>query len=476
MSTNLGIRVRFAPSPTGHLHVGSVRSALFNWLFARHNNGTYVVRIEDTDIERSKKEYVDSITQSLAWLSLESDEPLVFQSESIKEHKKIIQDLLDKKKAYPCFCQPKSAEQKVVELSAGTTSRYDGTCRDKDFSSQDLSRPHAIRFKVSRDKESLTFSDIIRGDITVPVDQIDDFVIMRRDGMPTYNFVVVIDDIAMNISHIIRGEDHISNTPKQIMIYQALGSEVPVFVHIPLILGPSGNRLSKRDAAVSVEEYRKNGFLADALFNYLVRLGWSHGDQEIFSREELIKLFTLKNVGKKGSIFDIKKLEWLNGFYIRKLSPLQVLDAVGVMSKEIKTHLEKVWDKKALKELIAQYKERAATLKEMAEAISAFACDPKVLDIELCKKWLTSKTADILSDFVNKAKTLKQFDHDTLLTLAREVCSSHDSKLVHCAQPLRLSLTGSVQSPGIFELVAILGIEKSTRRIERLLDILESKE
>jgi glutamyl-tRNA synthetase len=474
MNKKKEVRVRFAPSPTGHLHVGSVRSALFNWLFARHNNGCYVVRIEDTDVERSKKEYVDSISNSLKWLGLESDESALFQSDRIKEHKKTIHDLLDKKRVYPCFCEPKSAETKVVEHSVGSVSSYDGTCRDKAYSTEDLSRPHAIRFKVPRDKESLTFSDEIRGDITIPLDSVDDFVIARRDGTPTYNLVVVIDDIFMNISHVIRGEDHISNTPKQILLYQALESSIPIFAHIPLILGPSGNRLSKRDAAVSVEEYRKAGFLADALFNYLVRLGWSHGDQEVFSREELIEFFTLDNVGKKGSIFDIKKLEWLNGFYIRKLSFQDVIDAVGVMSPETKTQLEKAWKNDQLKELIAQYKERAVNLKDMSEAIVSFSKDPEELNLDLCKKWLKPQTPDVLLAFATKIKDLKDINHDTLLELARSVCDAHEVKLVALAQPIRLALTGSVQSPGIFELVSILGIEKSIRRIERLLDILNS--
>jgi len=279
----------------------------------------------------------------------------------------------------------------------------------------------------------------------------------------------------MKISHVIRGEDHISNTPKQILLYEALGEKTPVFAHIPLILGPSGNRLSKRDAAVSVEEYRKEGFLADALFNYLVRLGWSHGDQEVFSREELIEFFSLDHVGKKGSIFDIKKLQWLNGFYIRKHSPEEILKLVGVMSPDAQSQLEKAWKDDQLIELIEQYKERAVNLKEMSEAILAFAHDPEKLDLELCKKWLKPQTPDVLADFVSKLKDLKDVNHDTLLELARSVCEAHEVKLVCLAQPLRLALTGSTQSPGIFELIAILGVEKSVQRVEKLRSLLANE-
>ena len=279
---NKEIRVRFAPSPTGHLHVGSVRVAMFNWLFARHNGGKYLMRVEDTDVARSTKEFLDSQLSSLKWLDLLPDEQIVYQMSRIEEHKKVVENLLQKKLAYPCFCKQVDLQTKRdVAMQLGKKSGYDRTCRNKEYTQEDLKKPHAIRFAIPDDVKFIEFKDLIRGKVRVETEQLDDFVIMRsacpeeqhaasRRGVPTYNFVVVIDDIFQKVSHVIRGEDHISNTPKQILIYNALNATPPVFAHLPLILGPAGNRLSKRDAAVSVQDYRQQGFLNDALFNYLV--------------------------------------------------------------------------------------------------------------------------------------------------------------------------------------------------------------
>ena len=475
LKTNLSneVRVRFAPSPTGHLHIGSVRTAMFNWLYARHTGGKYLVRVEDTDLQRSKKEYLDSQLDSLKWLNLLSDEPIVYQMTRVGEHRKIIKELLDKGLAYPCFCDPVSLQDRQVELSSsGKRGGYDGTCRDKAYSEQDLQKPHAIRFKIPKDLKTIEFDDAIRGKIKVDIDQLDDFVIMRQDGTPTYNFVVVVDDIFMKISHVIRGEDHISNTPKQILIYNALGVQAPVFAHLPLILGQSGNRLSKRDAAISVQEYKDKGFLADALFNYLVRLGWSHGDQEIFTKEEIIEFFELKNVGKKGAIFDPKKLEWLNGVYLRNLDLDKFFKAIDEIDSNLSKELQKLWTGEQLKELFEQYKQRAVFVLDIAQDMISLAHNPKSLNLDLIAKWKTDKTKDLLKEFAQELLKLKTLNHETLVAMSKDLCKKFDSKLVALAQPLRLALTGKIVSPGVFELIGLIGKEKSIERINFLVECL----
>ena len=313
---NKAVRVRFAPSPTGHLHIGGLRTALFNWLFAKHCGGTFLLRIEDTDLERSKDEYTQAIYQAFAWVGITSDEQPLIQSQRFSIYKEVAEDLISQEKAYRCACTPEQVEARARQ--AGVTGEYhggyDGYCRFKEIEETEKT---AIRFVIPESTQTFSWHDAIRGVISFDRSQLDDFVIVRSDGTPTYNFCVVIDDHASAITHVIRGEDHISNTPKQIALYQELGYEVPVFAHIPMILGSDGNKLSKRDGAVDVVAYRGIGYLSDALVNYIVRLGWAYGDQEIFTQEELIKYFTLEAVGKKPSVFDFTKLEWLNSLYMR---------------------------------------------------------------------------------------------------------------------------------------------------------------
>jgi len=472
-----GVRVRFAPSPTGYLHIGGTRTAIFNWLFARHHGGEFLVRIEDTDLQRSKKEYVDSILQSLEWLGIQPDEPLVYQATRVSEYKKVIDEMLEQGLAYPCFCEPKAADEKVKNLEKGIVSHYPGTCRDKKSSREDLAKPHAIRFKLPTDKKAIKFTDIIRGEISVDIDQLDDFVIFRRDGMPTYNFCVVVDDSAMKISHVIRGEDHISNTPKQILLYEALGKTVPKFAHLPLILGPSGGKLSKRDAAVSTIEYQKDGYLSGALFNYLVRLGWAHGDQEIFSKEEMIKFFTLDKVGKKGAIFDTKKLLWLNGVYIRELTLEKFREVASELNNDKLKTLTKVWGEARLGSLFELYGARATLVSDLIENMVSFGSAPEELDVGLIKKWVTAQTPDLLKSFLERVENdVEVYNHENLLELARHVCGEFGVKLVALAQPLRLALTGGTSSPGIFELIELLRLEETQKRISRLIEELAQTE
>ncbi|KKP24787.1 MAG: Glutamate-tRNA ligase [candidate division TM6 bacterium GW2011_GWF2_28_16] len=468
------IRVRFAPSPTGHLHIGSVRVAIFNWLYARHNNGTYLMRVEDTDTQRSTKEFLDSQIDSLRWLNLLPDEPIVYQMSRLEEHKKVINKLLESGDAYPCFCEPEELEKKRQEREAlGRAYKYEGTCRNKKYTQDDLKKPHAIRFKVPDNLEYLEFNDLIRGPVKIESDQLDDFIIMRRDGAPTYNFVVVADDIFMQITHVIRGEDHIPNTHKQILIYKALNSNIPVFAHLPLILGPAGNKLSKRDATVSVQEYKQQGFLADALFNYLVRLGWSHGDQELFTREEMVKFFDFDHVGKKGAIFDIKKLEWINGVYIRQSDYNSLVNAIKELGNNYLQELEKIWSQEQLKELFEQYKQRATKLLDMVLDIISLHNDPKVLDLALVQKWVTPNSIDLLQAFLQELNKTSDLSHDHLLNLANNTVEKFNLKLVNLAQLLRLALTGKIMSPGVFELIKILGKDSAVNRITFLIKSLK---
>ncbi|MBY0353397.1 glutamate--tRNA ligase [Candidatus Babeliales bacterium] len=468
MNTKQPVRVRFAPSPTGHLHIGGVRTALFNWLFARHNEGTYLLRIEDTDVQRSTKEYLDSQLASLTWLGLLPDEEMVFQRDRAPGHVKHAYELMDRGLAYPCFCPPRDMDEVVQAHEQGIVNKYAGICRDNAFTQEDLKKPHAIRFKLPAVGKEISFDDIIRGKINVSTETLDDFIIVRRDGLPMYNFCVVVDDIFMNITHIIRGEDHISNTIKQVLLYQALGSQMPAFAHLPLILGKSGGKLSKRDAAVSVEHYRAQGFLGDALCNYLVRLGWSHGDQELFTRHELVEKFTLEAVGKKGSIFDMKKLEWLNAMYMRQLSFSQIMQALEQMNPATVSQLQVTWSEKQLESLVKLYGQRAITLVQLHHDIMSFAHDPQELDLALIEKWRTPQTALLLQEFLAYVQT-GEITHAALLDAAQKICDTHQEKLVNVAQALRLALTGSIQSPGVFDLIEVLGNQRASIRISLLL-------
>lgn len=471
-------RVRFAPSPTGPLHIGSVRVAIFNYLFARHHQGTYCVRVEDTDPERSKQEHTDAIVSALDWLDLNPDEPIVIQSQRFDQHAKIIEQLLEQGKAYRCFCTAQEVADRFAEKTgnAGLAySKYDEQCRALQ-GNIDTSKPHVIRFALPKNIQDISFDDVIRGTVTFSIDQLDDFIIARSDGRPMYNFVVVVDDAFMKISHVIRGEDHISNTPKQILLYQACGFSVPQFAHLPLILGPSGEKLSKRDAATSVLDYKSIGYLPDALVNYLVRLGWAHGDQEVFSRAELIEFFTLAAVGKKGSIFDTDKLDWLNGVYLREASDAALLDTIV---RDVRpTFLEDVssFAPDTLVALIGLYKERVKTLKELADDLEQLDLGPCEYPADACAKWVTSDTQSNVQLLIQRLEELPEFTVDLIKQTTKDLCKRLDIKLVQLAQPIRLALIGSTASPGVFEILALLGKEKSSQRLQAFCSFLgESK-
>ncbi len=430
------VRVRIAPSPTGRLHIGNLRAALFNWLFARHHDGTFVVRIEDTDRERSKQEYVDSILDAFSWVGMTSDETIVYQSQRTQIYNEQIKKLLDAGDAY--WSDPLTEENGIS----------------------------VVRFRVPRDEAGVTFVDAIRGPITVPVDQIDDFVIARSDGSPLYNFVVVVDDLLMGMTHVIRGEDHISNTPKQVLLYRALGAKkLPSFAHLPLILGASGAPLSKRDAATAVLDYKEQGFLPQALCNYLVRLGWSHGDQEIFTQQEMIDLFDIVDVQKAGAVFDLVKLRWMNGVYIRQASAESLIGYLKDVLHVDFSVLCSSWSSRQIVSLVSLYQDRVLTLRELEAAILQLYQGPKELATQA---GFVEQLPQLLSAFVFAYNLLDEITKDSVETLVRKICADAGVGLVALAKPLRYALTGSLESPSIFALLEILGRDLVVERVTAL--------
>lgn len=466
MSIEKPVRVRFAPSPTGHLHIGGLRTALFNWLFARHHGGAFLLRIEDTDLERSTVEYRDSILHSFAWTQLEHDEEIVTQSERIAEHQKVAQQLIDAGKAYRCFCSPDEVVARYDITTAGDAFvSYDGHCRDRRAEDDDANKQHVVRFKLPRDRQEVSFNDLIKGVITFNLDQLDDFIILRSGRFPMYNFVVVVDDAFMGITHIIRGEEHIVNTPKQILLYEACGYAVPHFAHLPLILGPSGDKLSKRDGATSVVEYRREGYLPHALLNYLARLGWSHGDQEIFSLSELIEHFSLEHIGKKGAIFDFEKLSWVNSVYIKAMTEEEILDAiVRDVDSQFISYFS--WDVETIKRVIGLYRERVKTLKSMVEEVMLVHDGAQEYNAEDMQKWITVDSRQYLDAIINTFEKQSEFDHDNCAAIAKELAMQLGIKLVTLLQPIRLALLGKASGPGVFDLLVAIGKEKTIARLK----------
>jgi len=470
IKTNSQVRVRFAPSPTGHLHIGGLRAALFNWLFARHHQGIFCVRIEDTDVARSLPEYTESILDSLRWCALQPDEPLLIQSSRFPEHKQALDQLLVQGKAYRCYCTAEeiAARQGNISDTISAFAGYDRFCRTRtDKPSGDF----GIRFAIPIDRKSIIFDDLIRGRVEFSTDQLDDFIIARSDGYPLYNFVVVQDDAYMQITHIIRGEEHLSNTPRQILLYEAFNYEIPIFAHVPLILGPDGNKLSKRDAATAVLDYKRAGYLPDALINYLVRLGWSHGDQEIFTKQELIAYFDLDHVGKKGAIFDKEKLDWVNSIYIRALAPEALYDYIIAHLEPKLADLLAPWDKEKIIASIALYQDRIKTIGELLSILYRLRIVPHVYDEHDVATWITPQALEHLELLMTRLETLDQYDADQINMVLKQMCKEFNIKLVALAQPVRLALVGTTASPSIFALMALLGKQESLQRLSLLVDL-----
>jgi len=455
------VRVRFAPSPTGLLHIGGVRTALYNWIFARQNNGKFILRVEDTDLERSTDEAIDWILNGLNWMHLDWDEGPFRQTERFNLYNEHIDRLVAEGKAYRCYCTQEELElMRKQALGKGLPLKYNGRCRN--LKDGERTGEFTIRFRAPQAGQ-IVVDDIIRGAVMFDETQMDDLIIRRTDGSPTYNFTVVIDDALMGITHVIRGEDHLSNTPRQIQLYEALNYSIPTFAHMALILGPDREKLSKRHGAASVAEFRDMGYLWEALINYLIRLGWSHEDQEIFSVEEILEKWSLDDQRKSPSIFDHDKLEWLNGQYMKILEPEEIADRlVPFLQKAGLT--EQPPDSDWLTKVVLSLRERATTLVEMAEMATLYFKELEY-EPEPAEKFLTSDIEDLLEKTGEVISSIEPFDHETLHAKIREWLDGEGIKLKVIAQPLRIALTYRKQSPGLFEVMEVLGKETTLERI-----------
>jgi glutamyl-tRNA synthetase len=466
------VRVRFAPSPTGNLHIGGARTALFNWLFARSKGGEFVLRIEDTDRERSRPEYVTEILESLAWLGFDHDRPLAYQSERTDLYRAAAERLIAEGKAYWCVCRPEEldARRKAAE-AAGGAFHYDGRCSSLTPAEVDACRadgqPAAIRIRVPAGVSR--WEDAVRGEVAIDHAQLDDFVIFKGDGSPTYHFAVVVDDADMGITHVIRGEDHISNTPKQMIIYEALGAVPPVFAHIPLIHGTDGGRLSKRHGATAVSDYRRQGFVAEALVNYLALLGWSPGgEEEILGRDELIARFDLGRVVKTPAVFDLAKLTWMNGVYLAAMPVPERTDRVIPYLEEAgrlapgEASGRRAW----LEQVVAVVGERIKLLADIVEQTDfLFAeVEPDEKAAGVIRK--AEPDREIFGRLVAALEALADFRHETLEAAVRTFMEAEGMSAKRLFQPLRAALTGRLASPGLFESMELVGRERSLARIK----------
>jgi glutamyl-tRNA synthetase len=459
--TEQPIRTRFAPSPTGFLHIGGARTALFNWLYTRRQGGTFILRIEDTDQIRSTEASTRAILDALTWLGLTWDEGPFFQAERVHLHREMVQKLLDEGKAYCCSCTPEDLDRKRKKaLAEGRKPKYDGTCRTLGLS---RGAGRVIRFRCP-DVGTTVLQDMIKGTISFNNEELDDLVIERADGYPTYNFAVVVDDAQMGITHVIRGDDHVNNTPRQILLYDALGYDVPLFGHVPMILGADKARLSKRHGATSVMAYQETGYLPEALVNYLVRLGWSHGDQEIFTPEELVNAFSLEAVGKSAAIFNPEKLLWLNQQYIMAYPGERLVDAISPFWAQRGFDVS---DRPFVAQAAANLRTRAKTLVEMADAGAFYFQAEVAYDPEAAAKFLTAESAGHLQAVAERIPDLADYSKDGLEQFLRALAEERGTKLKGIAQALRVALTGKMVSPGIDEVMVTLGKERTLRRIHR---------
>jgi glutamyl-tRNA synthetase len=463
------VRTRFAPSPTGYLHIGGARTALFNYLFARHHQGKFILRIEDTDRERSTPEAIQAILDAMQWLGLDYDEGPFYQTQRFPIYKAKVQELLAGGQAYPCICTPEELDAKrQLAIKEKRKPAYDGTCRPADGSSAALpeGKPYVVRFRSPRQGTTVV-RDAVKGDVVFENRELDDLIIARSDGTPTYNFCVVVDDIDMAITHVIRGDDHLANTPRQIQLYQALGAELPRFAHVPLILGTDKARLSKRHGATAVMAYRDMGYLPEAVDNYLIRLGWSHGDQEIFSREELIEKFSLDAVGKSAGVFNAEKFLWLNSHYIKTRPPAELAEEIVpyIIAAGLPVPQDRAW----LRRMVQPLQERAKTLVELVQSARYFLTDDFPRDEKAAKKFLTPQMAAPFQTLADRLERLEDFSPVAIEREFAAVLEEHGLSMGQLAQPVRVALTGSTVSPGIHEVIGILGKERTLQRLRQAL-------
>ncbi|MDP6388134.1 MAG: glutamate--tRNA ligase [Candidatus Pacebacteria bacterium] len=467
-------RVRFAPSPTGFLHIGGVRTALFNYLFAKHNKGAFILRIEDTDASRSTEESIQQIIEGLKWIGIEWDEGPFRQTKRKEIYQSYLEKLLNEDKAYRCYCTPEELDEaRKAAKAAGENPRYNRKCRDLTGPPQD--KPYAVRFRTPLEG-SVIVNDLLRGAVTFDMSELDDIIIARSDGTPTYNFVVVVDDVEMKITHVIRGDDHLSNTPKQALLYRGLNLPFPEFIHIPMILGKDKKRLSKRHGATSVLAYKDMGYLPEAMLNYLIRLGWSSGDQEVFSKEEMIEKFSLENINKSAGVFDTDKSLWLNQHYIKESKPSDLCPLLKkfLISENI-ISAESDFSDDEIEKIIPLLQERSKTLIEMAQKAEFYFKDEIEYDKAAADKFLNNNTSSIINDLHCAIKDLDaEMDHENVKLLLSEIMEKHNLKLGKIAQPLRVALTGKKESPGIFDVIILLGKEKVLKRLQQSIKYIHS--
>ena len=464
------VRTRFAPSPTGYLHVGGARTALFSWLYARKHGGKFVLRIEDTDLERSTAESVNAILEGMTWLGLEYDEGPFYQTKRFDRYHEVIEDLLARGLAYRCNCSRERLDDlREAAMNRKEKPRYDGHCRNREVSPDE---PHVIRFR-NPDAGVVVVDDLIRGRVSFNNEELDDLIIRRTDGSPTYNLTVVVDDLDMQITHVIRGDDHLNNTPRQINILKALNAEPPKYGHVPMILGDDGARLSKRHGAVSVMQYREDGFLPEALLNYLVRLGWSHGDQEIFSIDEMIELFDIDGVNRAASSFNTDKLLWLNQHYIKQDDAKRIAHLLSPHMGDLGIDPAEGPD---LTKVAEAHQERARTLVEMAE-MSAFCYqDYEEFEEKAAKKHLRGVAREPLERMREALSELEDWQEDALHGVVEQVSEALELKMGKVAQPLRVAVVGRAASPGIDTTLYLVGKEACLRRIDKALEYITQRE
>ncbi len=464
------IITRFPPSPTGFLHVGNARTAVFNWLYARHMKGKFVLRIEDTDRVRSTPEAIAVIFESLNWLGIDWDEGPYYQTERLNVYNEYTEKLIEAGHAYYCTCTPDEIEtMRKKAMAAGGKPRYDGTCREKGLGRTDRA---VVRFKAPPSGTTVV-EDVIKGNIVFQNEELDDFVLVRSDGMPTYNFAVVIDDMTMNINTVIRGDDHVMNTPKQILIYRALATPLPVFGHVPMVLGPDRSRFSKRHGAVSVTAYRDMGILPDAMLNYLVRLGWSHGDQEFFTRDELIDVFDIKNIGHSAGVFDTDKLLALNADHIQATPCGDLVEPLSPFAKKIGIDL--ATGPIDAQRVIETLQPRSKTLEDMADQALFYYSDDIVYEDKAAKKFLKPAALKPVQLLAQQLENVEDYTEENLEGVFKKVMDQTGLKLGKIAQPVRVALTGRTASPGIFEIVSIIGKERVISRLKKAIRFIEAK-
>lgn len=455
------MKSRFAPSPTGFLHIGGARTALFAWLWAKKNKSNFVLRIEDTDKERSTQASVDAILDGLDWLGLDYDDGPIFQSDRFDRYNEVIQELLSKGHAYYCDCSKERLEKmREIQIAKKQKQKYDGCCRLKSLKSG------VIRF-LNPDNGQVSFNDYVKGKVSIANSELDDLVISRSDGSPTYNLTVVVDDHDMNIECVIRGDDHINNTPKQINLYAALGWSIPKFAHVPMILGSDGSRLSKRHGALNLLSYKKEGFLPEALLNYLVRLGWSNGDQEIFSIDEMIDLFELKNINKSPASFNHEKLDWMNQSYIKTISLNQLVHHLSWHLNQLDINLD---NGPSIKDLVEFLRERSKSLVDMAKSCVMFYSDFDSFDEDQANKIFQSNSKEVLENLLNHLTLVDDWSANNIHLTIESICESRSIAFGKVGQPFRLALSGDGKSGSIDKSAEFVGKERTLNRLKMAID------